>query len=427
MRSPGISVVIPAHNEEPTIGRVVSALTRLPVVDEIIIVDNCSTDDTGAAAAAAGAQVIYVPELGFGRAMKAAIAAARNDLIFKLDGDMRNPTPAWLERHLSCLEPGVGLVKAYWDNSEDVMPVTNLVVKPALRLYLPELAHIKMPLAGIYLVRKKLLKVDDMPDDFSFDLDVLVRVARSGQKIVQTYLGDVFDTLKPVLHYVPMATELLSYVRRQGEVARCTPAMLIMAHPDDAEIWCGGTLVKILSTGAPVKLWILTGSGKRAAEARALAGIYSNLTISLMGASELHVHQESEAAKKIAQSIDELRPRLAITHHHGDNHPDHRACYEFVSGACLAADRKNLPDALYMTNSYFQAHRNFAPNVYIDITEEADLKYANIRLHQTQDTNHWIKMARQMDKLNGAKCGVKYAEAFELSNLYVMPRARDLF
>jgi len=420
-------VVVPAHNEEPTIGGVVSALKGLPVVDEIIIVDNCSVDGTGTIAAAAGAQVIHVPELGFGRAMKAAIAAARNDLIFKLDGDMRNPAPTWLERLLSCLEPGVGLVKAYWDNSEDVMPVTNLVVKPALCLYLPELVHIKMPIAGIYLVRKKLLKVDDMPDDFSFDLDVLVRVARSGQEIAQAYLGNVFDTLKPVLDYVPMATQLLSYIRRQGQVARCTPTMLIMAHPDDAEIWCGGTLVKILSTGAPVRLWIITGTGQRAAEANALTDIYNNLTISLMGVSEFHIRPEGEAVKKIAQSINELRPRLAITHHHGDSHPDHRACFELVSGACFAAERRNLPDTLYMTNSYFQAHRQFAPNTYIDITEEADLKYANIRLHRTQDTDHWVHMAKQMDKLNGAKCGVEFAEAFELLDLYVMPRARDLF
>ena len=121
--SPKVSVVIPAHNEEPTIGGVVSALKGPSVVDEIIVIDNCSTDDTTAVAAAAGAQVIHVPELGYGRAMKAAVAAARNGLIFKLDGDMRNPTPDWLERHLSCLKSDVGLVKGYWDNSEDAMPV----------------------------------------------------------------------------------------------------------------------------------------------------------------------------------------------------------------------------------------------------------------------------------------------------------------
>ncbi len=130
-----VSVVIPAHNEAATVGQVVSALSASEAVDEIIVVDNSSSDDTATVAAGAGARVIHVPELGYGRAMKAGMLAARNTLVFKLDGDMRNPSREWLDRHLIRLTEEVGLVKAYWDSSEDPMPVTNLVVKPALNIF----------------------------------------------------------------------------------------------------------------------------------------------------------------------------------------------------------------------------------------------------------------------------------------------------
>jgi LmbE family N-acetylglucosaminyl deacetylase len=422
-----VSVVIPAHNEAATVGQVVSALLVSEAVDEVIVVDNSSSDGTATVAAGAGARVIHVAELGYGRAMKAGMLAARNTLIFKLDGDMRNPSREWLERHLRSLTKEVGLVKAYWDSSEDPMPVTKLVVKPALKIFFPSLSEIIMPISGIYLVRSDFLKIDDMPDDYSFDLDVLIRATRSPYLVEQTYLGEVLDKLKPVAHYVPMATQLLRHIQCQGEIERGTPTMLLMAHPDDAEIWCGGSLIKILSAGAPVKLWILTSSDNRAAEAQALAKIYPNLAVDFVGSTEFYPYPQAEAVNRLAADITALRPKVLISHHHGDAHPDHRACYELLTGACFRTDRGFLPQSIYMCNSYFQSQRNFAPDTFIDISEEAELKYRAIGLHQSQDVNHWVSMARKMDALNGAKCGVKYAEAFELVNLYQSPRSRSLW
>jgi glycosyltransferase involved in cell wall biosynthesis len=83
-----VSIVIPALNEEEPIGEVVRAVAAQPV-DEIIVVDNGSTDRTAEHAAAAGARVVCAPRRGYGRACRAGATAVRDDcaVIVFLDGD----------------------------------------------------------------------------------------------------------------------------------------------------------------------------------------------------------------------------------------------------------------------------------------------------------------------------------------------------
>jgi glycosyltransferase involved in cell wall biosynthesis len=81
-----IVVIIPARDEEPAIGKV---LSEIPAnVSEVIVVDNGSTDATAERARAAGARVVSEPRPGYGRACLAGIAAAREaDVFVFLDGD----------------------------------------------------------------------------------------------------------------------------------------------------------------------------------------------------------------------------------------------------------------------------------------------------------------------------------------------------
>jgi glycosyltransferase involved in cell wall biosynthesis len=83
-----VSVVIPALNEEEPIGDVVRAIPRA-VVDEVLVVDNGSTDATAERARTAGARVVSEPRRGYGRACQAGIAAVAADceIIAFLDGD----------------------------------------------------------------------------------------------------------------------------------------------------------------------------------------------------------------------------------------------------------------------------------------------------------------------------------------------------
>jgi glycosyltransferase involved in cell wall biosynthesis len=88
-RGKRISVVIPCHNEQDGI---VAVLKQMPaIVDEVVVVDNCSTDDTAKVAAEHGARVIPESRKGYGYAHKAGYAAARGDIIITMDGDGTYP------------------------------------------------------------------------------------------------------------------------------------------------------------------------------------------------------------------------------------------------------------------------------------------------------------------------------------------------
>ncbi len=86
MNAPVIKVVIPARNEEKALGKVLSEIPD--VVDTVIVADNGSTDATAQVAREHGAEVVSVPEAGYGRACLAGIAASDAcDIIVFLDGD----------------------------------------------------------------------------------------------------------------------------------------------------------------------------------------------------------------------------------------------------------------------------------------------------------------------------------------------------
>ena len=87
-----ITVIIPCLNEEQGVEQVLRAMPEF--VDEVIVVDNASTDRTSVVAASLGAKVIREDVRGYGRAYKRGFAVAVSDLIVTLDGDQSYPVDA---------------------------------------------------------------------------------------------------------------------------------------------------------------------------------------------------------------------------------------------------------------------------------------------------------------------------------------------
>jgi glycosyltransferase involved in cell wall biosynthesis len=101
------AAVIPAWNEAATIGAVVYAALDARLVDDVVVVDNASTDGTGAVAAAHGARVVREPVPGKGEALRAGVAAAPGaDVLVFLDGDLIGLRPDHVDRLVAAVASG---------------------------------------------------------------------------------------------------------------------------------------------------------------------------------------------------------------------------------------------------------------------------------------------------------------------------------
>src|SRR6478735_7577335 len=173
-----ISVVLPALNEEETVGSVVETITPLlgGLVDELIVLDSGSTDDTEIRAVAAGARVVSreqaLPEVptnpGKGEVLWRSLAATTGDLVVFVDSDLIDPDPMFVPKLLGPLliADGVHLVKGFYrrplkvSGSEDANGggrVTELVARPLLAALRPELTCLLQPLGGEYAGTRELL------------------------------------------------------------------------------------------------------------------------------------------------------------------------------------------------------------------------------------------------------------------------------
>ncbi|WP_206074569.1 glucosyl-3-phosphoglycerate synthase [Antribacter gilvus] len=196
-----VSVVLPARDEEATVGAIVTTLRRelveaVPLVDELVVIDSRSVDRTAAEAEHAGARVFrqtdVLPRLGDvagkGEALWKSLYVTDGDIVVFVDADLRDFDEQFVVGLLGPLltDPGIGFVKAYYDrpleNGEQVLPagggrVTELVARPLLNLYWPALAGFVQPLAGEYAGRRSLLERVPFLSGYGVEIGMLVDVA----------------------------------------------------------------------------------------------------------------------------------------------------------------------------------------------------------------------------------------------------------
>jgi glycosyltransferase involved in cell wall biosynthesis len=90
-KTPSLCILIPCHNEAPSIARVVTDYHAAFPEARILVVDNASTDETARIAAGAGAQVLHEPRKGKAGAINTALEAVQTDLVIMVDGDGSYP------------------------------------------------------------------------------------------------------------------------------------------------------------------------------------------------------------------------------------------------------------------------------------------------------------------------------------------------
>lgn len=194
-----ISVVLPALDEEATVGGIVGAIRRdlmtpdVPLVDEVVVVDSGSRDATARVAADAGATVVRrdailprVPAVaGKGEVLWRSLLVTSGAIVCFVDADLREFDSRFVSGIVGPLltEPGLQLVKAMYDRPLEtggtVVPagggrVTELVARPLLNLHWPRLAGFVQPLGGEYAARRSLLERLPFPVGYGVELGMLI-------------------------------------------------------------------------------------------------------------------------------------------------------------------------------------------------------------------------------------------------------------
>jgi glucosyl-3-phosphoglycerate synthase len=192
-----IAVVIPAKDEQATIGAVVAALRPLVdevgLVDELVVVDSESRDATAAVAAAAGARVVrqagVLPESGPGQgkgeALWKGLAATSGDLVVFVDADLRDVDDRYVTGLAGPLlvHPELQFVKAAYDRplvangrveATGGGRVTELLVRPLIAAFWPELGWMAQPLAGEYAGRREALEQVPFAQGYGVEIALLV-------------------------------------------------------------------------------------------------------------------------------------------------------------------------------------------------------------------------------------------------------------
>lgn len=195
-----ISLVLPARNEAGTIGDVIAAGRSLLglLIDEIVVLDGASTDGTARIAVDAGAIVYSDAQLmtdfgrprGKGDALWRSLRVTSGDIIAFVDTDIRNPDPRFVWGILAplLLDDHIDFVKAFYDRPLDAGGalqtsgggrVTELMARPLLNLFWPELAGLVQPLSGEYAGRRAVLEQVPFFAGYGVELGLLIDIAKA--------------------------------------------------------------------------------------------------------------------------------------------------------------------------------------------------------------------------------------------------------
>lgn len=241
-----ISVCIPTLNEESTVGAIVRSIRtelmeRVPLVDELAVIDSSSSDRTAAEAEGSGATVFQdrdvLPDLepmaGKGEALWKSLFVLRGDVILWLDADIRNFDPRFVCGPLGPIltDPAVGYVKSFYrrpiedgqGSSLEGGRVTELVARPLINTFWPHLAGLIQPLAGEYAGRRSVLEQVPFFTGYAVEMGLLIDVAgRFGtEAMAQIDLEERVHRNRPIGELSRMAFAVLrAALSRLGEEER---------------------------------------------------------------------------------------------------------------------------------------------------------------------------------------------------------------
>jgi glucosyl-3-phosphoglycerate synthase len=237
-----ISVVIPALNEEPTVGKIVGSIRealieRAPFIDELVVIDGGSLDATARAARDAGASVFALSDVpeppgvkGKGVALWKAQFVTTGDIVIFIDADIEEFDPRVVTGCAGPLlaDPEIYLVKAFYRRplviggrryDDSGGRITELMVKPLLRMLLPDLSVVRQPLGGEYALRRDIMEQLPFSPGYGVEIGLLIDLyARYGiDRLAQVDVETRIHRNRPIGELGDEATQIARVLLKKVE------------------------------------------------------------------------------------------------------------------------------------------------------------------------------------------------------------------
>ena len=216
-----VSVIIPAYNEEDTVAKVVEVVRNVSFVDEIIVVNDGSSDKTEEEAIKAGAIVInHETNKGKGEALYTGYKQAECDVIAFIDADIYNLTSKKVESMIMPILLGdAEITKTKFSRVSG--RVTELTAKPLLNFFFPEISF-EQPLSGQFAARKSTLRKINFEKDYGVDVGIVIDADVLGISIMEIDIGEIEHDMSPLSDLNLMANEvvrtIISRANKYGRV-----------------------------------------------------------------------------------------------------------------------------------------------------------------------------------------------------------------
>jgi glycosyltransferase involved in cell wall biosynthesis len=213
-----VSVVFPSRNRERYVKKAIRTAFKAKHVKEVIIVDGGSTDNTIDVALKENARVIIQSNLvypGKGVAMRDGAYLSSGDIIVFADIDIANLTPQFIEKlYMPIMMGEAEFVKGCFERAAG--RVTELVAKPLLRMFYPELARFKQPLSGEIAGLRKIFYQVEFENGWGVDVGLLIDLYRIGVRIVEVDLGFKEHEMKPLHALTDMAYQVAEAILKRA-------------------------------------------------------------------------------------------------------------------------------------------------------------------------------------------------------------------
>ena len=234
-----VSVCLHARNEEATVGAIVEVvrnelMDKLGLVDEVIVMDDHSTDRTAAVAKDAGATVVACSDVldhlgnqpGKGETLWKSLYMSTGDIVVWCDSDVANFGSHFITGLLGPLliDNTIGYCKGFYHRPVGADQrgggrTTELVARPLIALLFPELVDIIQPLAGEYAGRREILERVPFVQGYGVEMGLLIDVCRLAgyNAIAQVDLGTRVHRNRPLHELSSQATEVMQVALHRAD------------------------------------------------------------------------------------------------------------------------------------------------------------------------------------------------------------------